>query len=172
MRISDYLAGIPMVFHSPLPQDIVTSRINSASKSVLNPFALSVTGYVRFGKVMLEHRSFPYYNAQPRLSARLIQNGAGTTIEGRFGAATWHKVFFVFWYVFLTFLTIVWISIYLGNSDTGEFFGRFGFFLLLFWVAPFAFHFMFTMGWKADMERIAQFLEKEVDAQMALAQPI
>jgi len=156
-----------MVFHSPLPPEVVIRRINAASKSVLNPFALRVTGYARFGRVMLEHRSFPYYNGQPRLAARLIQNGAGTTIEGRYGAAAWHKVFFVFWYVFLTFLTIVWISVYIGGSGDDEFFGTFGFFPLIFWIAPFALHFMFTMGWKADMERIAQFLEQEVDAQRA-----
>ena len=80
MRISDYLTGIPMCFHSPLSPETVASRINSASKSVLNPLGTGISGYSRFGRVMLGYRSIPYYNGQPRLTARLVPDGDATLI--------------------------------------------------------------------------------------------
>jgi len=164
MRISDYLTGIPMCFHSPLSPETVASRINSASKSVLNPLGTGISGYSRFGRVMLGYRSIPHYNGQPRLTARLVPDGDATLIVGRFGAAGLHKLVFVLCYTLLTFLTVIWILGFLAGPSDGGFSEMPWFIPLILWAAPFALHFAFTAGWKAEMESIARFLEEEVDA--------
>ncbi len=161
MRISDYLTGIPMSFHSPLSPETVASRINSASKSVLNPLGTGISGYSRFGRVMLRYWSIPHYHGQPRLTARLVPDGEATLIVGRFGAASLHKLLFVLWY---TFLTVIWILGFLAEPSDGGFSEVPWFIPLIAWAAPVALHVAFTAGWKAEMESIARFLEEEVDA--------
>ena len=75
-----------------------------------------------------------------------------------------HRLTFVLWYTFLTFLTVIWILGFVAGPSDGGFSEMPWFVPLIAWAAPLALHVAFTAGWKAEMESIARFLEEEVDA--------
>lgn len=165
MRLKDYLIGVPVDLYSPLTPEEVAQRVNQRSKSTLNPFAIGVIGWARFGRLRLQHhQSIFRYNAAPLLIAR-IENASGRTrISGKFGGSMFAKIGLSFWYLVLCLMFAAWVSVFLGSQSTDS--GELSFFVVIPILAamPLGMHYLFTWHWEEDLKAILAFLETEVQA--------
>ena len=88
MRLSDYLAGQPLVLMSPFPPEECKRRINEAAGFPLNPFRKGVIGGVWFsGHLRLRfRRSIREYQGKPVVAGRIERSGGGSRLELRYRA--------------------------------------------------------------------------------------
>ncbi|KPL68926.1 hypothetical protein SZ64_12950 [Erythrobacter sp. SG61-1L] len=150
-----------------MPVSEVAQRINRGSISMLTVFVSGVTGGVVLNRLSLGYRSSIFdYNAKPRLSGRLRSSPGGTELNVRFGTPVWVFVVFAFFYLLLTFVTVIvaFPAIHGDPRVDREALPYFLLVMLAFYVSPLIMHFILTRGAEADLERMLEFLEQEVQA--------
>lgn len=163
------IIGQRFVMRSPLPLEQVKQRIKLASGSVFVPFRPGIRGGVFLNRLWLDHSELGWpltYNAAPRLTGRLQDALGSTEIHARFGPPPLFVPFFIFWYAFLAFITIVLIlAVVSDRSDLDWEVLPYGFGMLaVFLVFPAAMHYLLTRNSAAKLEHILDFLKQEVQA--------
>jgi hypothetical protein len=165
MGLRDYFVGRRLVLRSVLPRAEVKRRINCASGSAFWPFNSGVVGGCALDRVRLQIRNTPFdYNAKPLLAGRLHDALGGTELYVRYGASAWTRVFFVYWYSFLTLFTVA--AVVAVPSDDAPLLPGLLVIPLLLFAAPVLMHMLFVRNSEEELDEILGFLEREAGAKL------
>ena len=160
MRIADYYFGQRIVLKSPHSVSEVTERINRATPYWFSIFSNGVKGGIWFTRLRLSHtRDWKFdYNAKPVLAGRVVSTFYGTELKACYRGPTFARLFFIFWYVVLTFVAGVLLIDWLDNAlEPGGWLGLPVLVALL--IFPVFLHKLGTRRSDEDLKAILAFLD-------------
>ena len=164
VNLRDYILGRRVTLLSPHSKDEVARRIKEATPFGLSPFTHGVSGWVWSGWVRLAWNIPMFGNGfRPIFSGRLREDQKGTTLTASYGAPWFLRLFLAFWYLVLSLITAVGLTLGFDNQDGGEGVWLAWIVLPLLLLAPLAFHFIANRNANTHFDAMLEHLSEAAD---------
>lgn len=161
MTLKEYLFGRRIILRSAHRKDWVIDRIKGA---VPGPFASAesgVSGMVLLGRLRLAWIEPHFSNGfRPVFRGKLVEHGRDTDLHAVYGATTYLRVFFAFWYSAMAMFVFASVKGVLTDGISSESFAALAI-APVFVFIPVGFHLFFNTGADRHFDEILALLKRE-----------